>query len=349
MRPKMRSRHRARHRVRGGVKLNQLREVVAIAEQGSIRAAARQLAIDQPALTRSLAELERELGASLFERRPRGVLATPIGELFLRRAASIVHEMRRAREEVEQFGGSTAGAVTAGLSIATHLVLLPAALRPFTRRYPDAKLHIIEGFYPTLEPGLRRGTVDFYLGVDPGKTVAPELTREVISQNNRTVLCRSGHPLQGATELAALSGVRWATNSITLADEDELGILFEQHRLPPPRIALRSQSALTLMTCLLNSDFMAMVPVQWTESTLIKGRLANVPVREELAAPPIVLIKRADLVLTPAARCFLDLLQRTPLRPRAIPAAETAPDRPHRIAGSGPRARRASRSAGPQP
>ena len=296
------------------MKLNQLREVVAIGEQGSIRAAARQLAIAQPALTRSLAELERELGASLFERRSRGVAATPLGQLFLRRAASIVNEMRRAREEVEQLGGATGGTVTAGLSIATHLALLPRALRPFVRRFPDAKLHIIEGFYPTLEPGLRVGGVDFYLGVDPGEKVAPELTREVIGQNSRIVLCRSGHPLQEATELATLAGVGWATNSITLADEDELGAIFRQHCLPPPRIALRSQSALTLMTCLLNSDFMSMVPVQWMQSALAKGSLATVPVREELAAPPIVLIKRADLVLTPAARHFLDLLQRTDLR-----------------------------------
>ena len=310
------------------MKLNQLREVVAIGEQGSIRAAARQLAIGQPALTRSLADLERELGASLFERRARGVAPTPLGQLFLRRAASIIQEVRRAREEVEQFSGSTVGTVTAGLSIATHLALLPSALRPFTRRFPDAKLHIIEGFYPTLEPGLRTGSVDFYLGVDGGGTVAPELTREVVSQNARTVLCRSGHPLQAATKLAALAGVSWTTNSIMLADEDELGAIFQHHRLPPPRIALRSQSALTLMTCLLNSDFMAMVPVQWTQSALVKGLLTTVPVCEELAAPPIVLIKRADLVLTPAARYFLDLLQRTRLRPPA--AAATTLAGPHR-------------------
>ncbi len=297
------------------MKLSQLREIVSIAEQGSIRAAARQLAIGQPALTRSLAELERELGASLFERRSRGVVATPLGQLFLRRAALIVHEMRRAREEVEQFGGSTTGTVTAGLSIATHLALLPAALQPFTRRFPDARLHIIEGFYPTLEPGLRTGSVDFYLGVDPGQTMVPDLTREVISQNNRTVLCRVGHPLQMATKLAALNGVKWATNSITLTDAGELGALFQQHRLPPPRIVLHSQSALTLMTCLLNSDLMAIVPVQWTGSALAKGLLTTVPIHEELAAPPVVLIKRADLVLTPAARYFLDLLQRTRLRP----------------------------------
>ncbi len=328
------------------MKLSQLREVVAIGEQGSIRAAAKTLAIGQPALTRSLAELERELGASLFERRSRGVVATPIGQMFLRRATAIIQEMRRAREEVDQSGGSTTGTVTAGLSIATHLALLPPAIRPFIRRFPDAKLHIIEGFYPTLEHGLRTGSVDFYLGVDPGQKVAPELTREVFSENRRTVLCRAGHPLQYATELAALAGVGWATNSITLTDEDELGAIFEYHRLPPPRTALRSQSALTMVTCLLNSDLMAMVPVQWTQSTLVQGLLTTVPVREELAAPPVVLIKRADLVLTPAARHFLDLLQRGRLHPSRNATKAAAPA----VAGGGhvtPRASTASGGLGP--
>ena len=59
---------------------------------------------------------------------------------------------------------------------------------------------------------------------------------------------------------------------------------------------------------------MSMVPVQWMQSALVKGLLVAVPMHEELAAPPIVLIKRADLVLTPASRYFLDLLQRTQLR-----------------------------------
>ena len=297
------------------MKLNYLVEVVAIAEQGSIRSAARTLNLSQPALTRNLADLERELGASLFERRARGVVPTALGTLFIRRAASIVQELRRARDEIGQFGGATSGTVTAGLSIAAHLAVLPSALRPFIRRFPNAKLHIIEGFYPTLEAGLREGRVDFYLGVDPGQRVAPELTREVLSQNRRTVLCRAGHKLQKATELAQLAGASWATNSIMLSDEHEVSVIFGQHGLPPPNVTLRSQSALTLMMCLLNSDLLSMVPVQWNEFPLARGMLSVIAVREELAAPPIVLIKRADLVLTPAATYFLDLLRRSRIHP----------------------------------
>lgn len=299
------------------MKLSQLREVVAIAANGSIRAAARTLDVGQPALTRSLAELERELGLPLFERRARGVVPTPLGQGFVDRAVSILSEVRRAQDELKQLSGSTVGSVTAGLSIATHLALLPAALPAFMRRYPDTKLHIIEGFYPTLEAGLRHGTVDFYLGVDPGRPVAPELSRELVSPNRRTVLCRTGHPLAGAGTLAELGDARWATTSITADDGDEVGAIFAGHGLPAPRLALRSQSALTMMTCIANTDLLAMVPVQWQASPLVRGVLSTITVREELAALPMVLVRRADILPTPAATHLADLLRRGRVLPSA--------------------------------
>ena len=297
------------------MKLSQLREVVAIAEAGSIRGAARALGIGQPAITRSLAELERELGLGLFERRARGVAATSLGQAFIRRARSILGEVRRATEELEQLGGATTGLVTAGLSIAAHLALLPAALPAFTRRYPDIMLHIIEGFYPTLEAGLIEGSVDFYLGVDSGRRVAPDLVREVVSPNRRTVLCRTGHRLAGARSLAELTGARWASTSITTDAEDEVGAIFTGHGLPTPLLALRSQSALTIMTCVANSDLLAMVPVQWQASPLLGGVLATIEVVEELAALPMVLVRRADILPTPAAGHLADLLRRGQVLP----------------------------------
>ena len=96
------------------MKFNQLRDVVAIAERGSLRAAARHLALAQPALTRSVHELERELGVPLFERRARGMILTPMGEAFVRRANAVLSEVRRARDEVEQLHGGTRGRVVAG-------------------------------------------------------------------------------------------------------------------------------------------------------------------------------------------------------------------------------------------
>ena len=287
---------------------------MAIAERGSMRAAARHLQIAQPALTRSLALLERELGAPLFERRARGVVATPLGEAFVARARSILTEIRRTREEVEQLRGAGTGTVTVGLSIAAHLALLPPSLRPFRAPYPDIRLHIIEGFYPTLEDRLRDGTVDFYIGPDGGAQPVPQLSREVLFHNRRIVLCRAGHPLAAATSLRELVGQDWVTTSITADASDEINAFFARHGLPSPRLAVRSQSALTLLTCLANSDLLAMVPAQWERFEMTGKALITIKVEEELTAPPLVLVRRADLPLTPAALHLLDLMRRATSR-----------------------------------
>lgn len=283
---------------------------MAIAEQGSLRAAARHLQLAQPALTRSLGELERELGASLFERQARGMVLTPVGRAFVKRATIVLNEVRRARDEVDQLHGGVAGSVAVGLSMAAHIALLPKTLRPFRARFPNVQLHIIEGFYPTLEADLRRGSIDFYIGPEPEQDVPPELTEQNLFSNTRTVLCRKGHPLGASRSLKELVTGEWATTSITLRAEKEFSELFEQHGLEPPRIVLRSQSALTLLVSLTCSDLLAMVPIQWTEFEPTADMLATIRIREQLPAPSIVLIRRSGVPLTPAALFLVDLMER---------------------------------------
>jgi LysR family transcriptional regulator of abg operon len=292
------------------MKFSQMRDVVAIAERGSLRAAARHLSLAQPALTRSIHELERELGVPLFERRARGMILTSMGEAFVRRASAVLSEVRRARDEVEQLHGGTRGRVVAGLSLAAHVALLPSALQPFRARYPQVQLHLIEGWYPTLEAGLKDGSVDFYVGPQHERPPSAELVQEFLFDNTRIVLGRRGHPLGRARSLRDLIDAEWATTSVTFKAEEELRELFEQHELPAPRLVLQSQSALTLMVALANSDLLTMVPVQWTQFAAVSQSLAPIRVKEIFPAPSIVTVRRAGLPLTPAAEFLLDLMRR---------------------------------------
>ncbi len=292
------------------MKLNQFRDVVAIVEQGSLRAAARQLGLAQPALSRSIRELEHELGASLFERRSRGMVLTPMGEAFVVRAGAILRDVKRVSEEIDQLCGNVRGSVVVALSIAAHLVLFPKILKPFRTRFPDVRLHVIEGFYPTVEHDLKEGKIDFYVGPEPKGPLPPELLTEQLFPNMRTVIGRKGHPLAKSRSLGDLASAEWATTSITTTEEDELGTLFATLKLPPPRLVLRCQSALTLIVALTNSDILAMVPRQWTEFKAIAELFEEIQVAELLRAPPMVLIRRAGLPLTPAAEYFSDLLKR---------------------------------------
>jgi DNA-binding transcriptional LysR family regulator len=292
------------------MKLTQLSYVAAIAECGSLRAAARHLGVAQPAFSRSIAELERELGAPLFERRAKGMVATVLGQAFVRRATTILNDVRRARDEFEQLRDNATGSVTIGLSIAAHLRLLPKSLQTFRDRHPRVRLHIIEGFYPTLVPGLQDGSVDFYIGPDPGLKLPAALQREVLLTGERAVLCRTKHPLAHATSLKELRHAEWITTSITPKAENEIGDLFRRYRLPEPLLALQSQSALTLLTCLTNSDLLAMAPAQWTDTPIASRLLTTIPVKEELSAPPIIIVTRSDAPLAPAARFMLDVMKR---------------------------------------
>ena len=294
------------------MKLHHLRDVVAIAERGGLRAAARHLNLAQPALTRSLSELERELGSPLFDRHAKGMTLTITGAAFVRRAKAILHEVRRARDEVDQLEGEMLGNITVALSIAAHMSLLPKAIGPFRSRYPAVQLRVIEGIYPTLEAGLRDGSIDFYIGPAPGHPLPTDLLQKELFRNTRVVIGRRDHPLARAESLGDLAKAQWATTSITLRADEEFGELFRSHRLPPPHIALQSQSALTLIVTLANTDLLAMVPVQWLSFKPVEATLQAIQVREPLPAPGIVLIHRAGLPLTPAATALLDLLWKHP-------------------------------------
>lgn len=291
------------------MKLHHLRNLLAVAEQGSVRAAAREMRIAQPAVTRSIQELERELGVALFERRSRGVVPTAMGEAFIRRAKSVDNELSRARDEIAQLRGLTHGSVRMALSMAPHMALLPYALRPFRLRYPDARLDIIDAVFPTVAGEMTGGAIDCYVGPLP-ETLPEGLLVEHLFANTRVILGRKGHPLAHAASLHELIDAEWATTSITTHAEYELGPLFKRHGLPEPKLVLQAHSALTLVVSLMHSDLLAMAPVQWTGFSLTKDVLQTIGVSELLDAAPICLIQRAGLPLTPAAEYLCDLLRR---------------------------------------
>lgn len=303
------------------MKLNHFRDMVAIVEHGSLRAAARHLGMAQPVLTRSIRTLERDLGVVLFEREARGMTLTALGKLFYQRASAVVNEVQRARDELAQHQGDDTGTLVAGLSIMPHVGMLPYALSRFRQRYPSIRLQLIEGLFPDLEMPLRNGQIDFYLGAAPRVPPAPGLISELLFENTRAVVARRGHPLATAGRIKDLAAAEWATTSIDYNAEEDLQNLFARYRMGEPRIMLKTRSALSLMVGLAHSDLLALLPIQWGEFPLTRDTLTLIPIKETLPGPPIVLIQRPDLPLTPAAEFFCDLMRRCVPQPRAARSA----------------------------
>ena len=292
------------------MKLDQLQHLVAIVEHGSLRSAARRMDIPQPALTRSIRSLEKELGGSLFLRETTGMVLTETGRRFHVRASNIVNEARRAQDEIAQHRGDDRGTVVVALSIMPHVGMLPFALKTFRERYPNIKLQIIEGLFPDVEGQLREGAIDFYLGAAPRSTPAPGLSMQKLFDNRRAVVCRKGHPLSAARSLKALQDADWAITGVDYNVEDDIARLFESHKLKPPKVVLQASSAMSIMVSLAHSNLLAMLPVQWEEFPLTRDALQVIRVREPLPAPAIVLVRRPDFPLTPAAEYLSDVLLR---------------------------------------
>lgn len=292
------------------MKLNHIRDVIAVAERGSLRSAARHLGIAQPAITRSIRELEHELGAALFVRQVNGVVLTPMGDAFLRRATAIQLELQRTKDEIQQPKGIKSGTVAVGLSTAAHVALLPRALKTFVRSFPDVQLRVIEGLFPAMEAELFDGSIDFYVGPLAEDSASSEFAVEKLFDNRRIVVGRRNHPLARAKSLAELKGAKWVTTSVTISSEAELGPVFARFKLPAPAIVARTQTALSMIVMAAYSDYLAMLPEQWLDFVRTGRLLHHIDVRQELVAPSICIVRRARLPLTPAAENLCDLFRR---------------------------------------
>lgn len=295
------------------MRLSQIRDFVAVAEQGGLRRAARHLGLAQPAISRSIRDLEHELGAPLFERSSTGMALTPLGEAFLRRSLAVQLELARARDEADQFRSIYQGTVSIGLSPAPHVTMLPRVLPFFRRRFPAVRLDITEGLFPLLEPSVRTGAFDFYVGSLSDTQLSGDYLVETLLATKRVVLCRPGHPLAEAKSLAELASAQWVATSVTAKSTAELLPVFERHGLAAPTIAVQAHSALTMISVAASSDLLVMLPRLWLTFVESAGLLQHIAIEEELDAAPICMVRRSHLPLTPVAERLCDLFRRAAL------------------------------------
>ena len=307
------------------MKLSHIRDVLAVSESGSLRAAGRQLGVAQPAITRSIREIEHELGACLFERHAKGVRLTPIGEAFVRRASVVQNELRRAKDEVEQLRGQDVGQVSAVMSIAASIAILPRALAAFRKAHPAALLRVSEGLFQPVERDIIDGRIDFYAGALNAPVSDPRLVVERLFANQRLIVARTGHPLLKASSIEELGAAHWLRPALTdrSTEADFAGWLREMG-LPSPKVVMHTRSALQTVLAVAASDLLTVVPRQWLELPELAGRLEALPAIPPVSAAPVCMVRQSAIPLTPLAERFSDIVRRVAGHyARAHPVEET--------------------------
>jgi LysR family transcriptional regulator, regulator of abg operon len=291
------------------MKLHQLRDFVAVASTGSLRAAARRLGLTQPSLSKSIQQLEKEVGYSLFDRHARGAVLSFAGRAFLPRAETVLNELQRATSELKHLGGS-GGHVNIAVSAAASIVALPEALIEFRKKYSDASVRVVSGTFAVMFNELRAGALDFSIGPRPAMTLSEEFSVELLFTNTRAVVCRIGHPLCNTKSLGDLVNAQWlvpGAMGLATAEHDQV---FLGLGLPIPQSVVQCEYPTALLSLLARTDMISIVPRQYVDSHPFDGFLIEIPIAETLPGAEIVLISKSGMPPTPAAEYMLTLLRR---------------------------------------
>ncbi len=182
------------------MEFHQLRYVCAIAETGSFSRAAERCQIAQPSLSQQVLKLEEDLGTKLFDRLGRSVRLTEAGRAFIPHARSILEQIETARSSVADKNMDVRGSVSVGAIPTIAPYLMPRFTAAFAKKYPDAKLRIVEETTPVLVESLRDLSLDLAILALPLRHKDLELFP--IRTEPLFAVVPKDHPYAGAESLA---------------------------------------------------------------------------------------------------------------------------------------------------
>ena len=188
----------------------QLRTLIAIVDYQTQTVAARSLALTQPALTLSLRSLEKVVGERLFLRTPRGMVATPVGDILARRAKLAFSEITAANSDISAHVGALSGSIVVGVLPLSGTLLAPRAINRLLREHPSIKITLVDGTYQSQIQGLLCGNIDLIVGGLDYQSPA-EIIQEPLFDDWLSIVARKRHPLfkRHSLSLLDLAGAEW--------------------------------------------------------------------------------------------------------------------------------------------
>lgn len=304
------------------LRLRHLELLVALADAGTMRAAALRLHLSQPALSKMLAEIETGFGARLFERSAQGLCANALGEAAVYRARVMLGELARGRDEVDALRTGAKGVLRLGTLSVTATV--PRAVVALRRRVPGARVQIQEGRVRELIQKLLHGELDCVFGaITPALLTSgllPLLRPEVLLEDELCVLCGATHPLASKRRLrwAALHDAAWAAPPKDTLVRQALMTAFLNEGLEPPEPAIEVVSSVTLGSVLrMDAKLLGAVRFEHARDELARGGVRRLIVAPVIALPSLGLYTRRDVEApAPLVQAFADEVRRLGMRPR---------------------------------
>jgi LysR family pca operon transcriptional activator len=281
------------------VQLRHLRCLVAVAQERHLARAAERLALSQPAVSKTLAELEAMAGVRLVERGiagRRGVQGlSPAGEQLLAHALRVLEAVDAGALSIAPVAGERLQRLRIGALPSVAPALLPRALAAFRTRWPHVQILVESAANAALLEKLRAGDLDLVAGRMSDPRLMGGLSFELLHTEPLVFAARAGHPLarRGATVQAVLAHplVVYAEGTIPRHNTESF---FSAQGLALPVATLQTLDVSVARSLVAMSDAVWITPLGAARSDLEDGRLVRLPIATPGTEEPVGLLMRTD-------------------------------------------------------
>ncbi|EIV6499530.1 LysR family transcriptional regulator, partial [Salmonella enterica] len=269
------------------IRLRHLHTFVAVAQQGTLGRAAETLNLSQPALSKTLNELEQLTGTRLFERGRLGAQLTVPGEQFLTHAVKVLDALNTAGQALNRKEDASADVVRVGALPTAALGILPAAIGQFHQQQKSTSLQVATMNNTMLLAGLKSGEIDLGIGRMSDPELMGGLNYELLFLESLKLVVRPGHPL--LQETITLSRVmEWpvvVSPKGTVPRQNAEALLQSQGcKMPAGCIETLSASLSRQLT--VDYDYVWFVPSGAVKEDLRQATLVSLPVPTQSAGEP---------------------------------------------------------------
>ncbi|MHA8634349.1 LysR substrate-binding domain-containing protein [Klebsiella pneumoniae] len=294
------------------IRLRHLHTFVAVAQQGTLGRAAETLNLSQPALSKTLNELEQLTGTRLFERGRLGAQLTLVGEQFLTHAVKVLDALNSAGQALNRKEGLNNDIVRIGALPTAALGILPTVIGQFHKLQKDITLQVATMNNTMLLAGLKSGEIDIGIGRMSDPELMSGLHYELLFLESLKLVVRPGHPL--LQETVTLSRVmEWpvvVSPKGTVPRQNAEALLQSQGcKMPAGCIETLSASLSRQLT--VDFDYVWFVPSGAVKDDLRRGVLTALPIATQGAGEPIGILTRVDATLTPGTQTLLSAIRKS--------------------------------------
>jgi DNA-binding transcriptional LysR family regulator len=295
------------------IKLRHLRTLIAVAECGSMARASERLAVSQPVISKTIAELEQFLGVSLFDRVAHGVIPTLNGRALLNRSAAIVDDLRTIVGEQKHLADPTRGELRIGCEENLATGLLPTLIDELSRQYPGLAFELALGDPPTLQKrDLLGRRVELAIMRSEVHELDEGLEQSVLYDDRLWVVAGASNPwaARRKVSLADLVHERWCLPP----PDHPVGALvikaFDRMGLAPPARTVTVASAQCTSNLIARGQYLGVLGSLFLRFNPPSVQLKALPVTFPVAAPPINIVTLKHRALSPVAKMFVEFIRK---------------------------------------